>query len=76
LSVRAAEFTERETQILELIARGCTDKEVALRLGISKKTVDSHLRRIFIRKGVHSRAAAIFAWLEDRRIVDQKSLSA
>jgi DNA-binding CsgD family transcriptional regulator len=62
----ANRFTAREAQILHLIARGLTDKEVALQLGISQKTVSTHLCRLYLRRHLHSRAAAVMAWLESR----------
>ena len=45
-------FSDREDQILGLIALGCSDKEVAARLCISKRTVATHLRRIFDKRGL------------------------
>ena len=60
-------FTRRETEILGLISLGYTDKAVALSLGISGKTVETHLRRVFLRLGIHSRAAAIAVWLSSYR---------
>jgi DNA-binding CsgD family transcriptional regulator len=35
-------LTERQLQVVELIARGCSNDEVALRLGISPRTVKAH----------------------------------
>jgi DNA-binding NarL/FixJ family response regulator len=46
-------LTERQIQILRLIACGATSREVAARLGISAKTVDVHRSRIQERLGVH-----------------------
>jgi DNA-binding NarL/FixJ family response regulator len=45
----------RELGVLELIVGGLTNDEVGLRLGLSVKTVESHLRRLFDRYGVASR---------------------
>lgn len=45
----------RELEVLELIVGGLTNDEVGLRLGLSVKTVESHLRRLFDRYGVASR---------------------
>jgi DNA-binding NarL/FixJ family response regulator len=47
--------SEREVQALRLLARGSTNDEIAWGLGISIKTVESHLRRLFGRYGVLSR---------------------
>jgi DNA-binding NarL/FixJ family response regulator len=45
----------RELEALRLLARGATNDEIAMGLGISIKTVESHLRRLFGRYGVLSR---------------------
>ena len=45
----------RELEALRLLARGATNDEIAVGLGISIKTVESHLRRLFGRYGVLSR---------------------
>jgi len=50
---------ERQFQVLELIAQGLSNKEIASRLGISERTVHSHVAIIFKRMGVASRAEAI-----------------
>jgi len=59
-------FSGREAQIVELIALGCEDKEIASRLGISRRTVRTHLERLFSDLGVHSRAAAVAIWMSQR----------
>lgn len=56
-------YSSREEQILRLIAGGMTDKEIALRLGISRKTVATHLARLYTRGGYHSRTEAVVGWL-------------
>lgn len=45
----------RELGVLALVANGLTNDEIGLRLGLSVKTVESHLRRLFDRYGVASR---------------------
>jgi DNA-binding NarL/FixJ family response regulator len=47
--------SSREVEALRLLARGSTNDEIATGLGISIKTVESHLRRLFGRYGVLSR---------------------
>jgi len=47
-------LTAREREVLQLIAEGKTFKETALILGISPKTVDSHLRHIMVKLNTHS----------------------
>ncbi len=54
---RAAPLTGRERQILELIAQGLKNREIAHELGICPGTVKVHLRHIFEKTGVRSRYA-------------------
>lgn len=53
-------LTERELQIAALVALGWPNKQVANHLSISEWTVSSHLRRIFIKLNVDSRAAMVY----------------
>jgi PAS domain S-box-containing protein len=52
-------LTERERQVLVLIAGGKSTKEAALQLGISYKTADSHRSRILEKLGVHETASMV-----------------
>jgi DNA-binding CsgD family transcriptional regulator len=56
-------LTQRQTDIIELIAAGYTDKELAHQLGISSSTLRTYLDRLFRRYEVHSRAALVARWL-------------
>jgi DNA-binding NarL/FixJ family response regulator len=51
-------FTERELQVLRLLAAGSTNKAIAAELILSERTVDRHVSNIFAKMGVSSRAAA------------------
>ena len=51
-------LSERETEILVLVADGLTNPQVAQRLYLSPRTVGQHLRSIYRKLGVSSRAAA------------------
>jgi len=53
-------LTERELQIVQLVARGHSNKQIASRLYISEWTVSTHLRRVFAKLGVDSRAAMVY----------------
>jgi DNA-binding CsgD family transcriptional regulator len=53
-----AGLTEREAEVLGLVAEGLTNAQVADRLYLSPRTVDFHLRSIYGKLGVSSRAAA------------------
>jgi DNA-binding CsgD family transcriptional regulator len=50
-------MTAREWEVAQGVAEGLTNVEIATRLGISKRTVATHLERIFERMELHSRAA-------------------
>lgn len=52
-------LTERERQVLVLIANGKSTKEAAAQLGISYKTADSHRSRILEKLGVHETASMV-----------------
>jgi DNA-binding CsgD family transcriptional regulator len=51
-------LTEREAEVLALVATGRTNREIAAQLVISEKTVASHLSHIFTKLDISSRAAA------------------
>jgi ATP/maltotriose-dependent transcriptional regulator MalT len=51
-------LTEREAEVLRLVASGLANKEIAAELHLSAKTVSRHLTNIFTKIGVSSRAAA------------------
>ncbi len=53
-------LTERELQIAAFVAHGRPNKQIAHRLHISEWTVSAHLRRIFAKLGVRSRAAMVY----------------
>jgi len=52
--------TERELRIATLVAMGRLNKQIADQLHISEWTVSTHLRRIFAKLGVRSRAAMVY----------------
>ena len=61
--------TRRELQVVRLVVDGRSDDEIGAALGITTKTVEGHLRRLFERLGVQSRPelaarALREAWLE------------
>ena len=55
---RPAGLTERETEVVGLLARGLQTKQVARALGISVKTADTHVQNAYRKIGVSTRAAA------------------
>jgi HD-GYP domain-containing protein (c-di-GMP phosphodiesterase class II) len=59
---RPASLTEREAQVVSLLARGLQTKQIARALGISVKTADRHVQNAYGKMGVSTRAAAaVFA---------------
>jgi len=60
----AIRLTPRETDVLRLIARGCTYEQVADRLGVSLHTVTSHIKNAYRKLGVRSGAAAVMRAVE------------
>jgi len=60
----AIRLTPRETDVLRLIARGCTYEQVADRLDISLHTVTSHIKNAYRKLGVRSGAAAVMRAVE------------
>jgi DNA-binding NarL/FixJ family response regulator len=56
------DLTPREAEILVLLARGLSNKEMAARLSVSARTVSSHVEHVYAKIGVSTRgAAAMFA---------------
>lgn len=56
-----APLSQRELEVLELIAQGSTNREAAKRLFISETTVKTHLLHVYAKLGVNDRAAAVAA---------------
>ncbi|GAB2974801.1 response regulator [Saccharothrix stipae] len=56
-----APLSQRELEVLELIAQGSTNREAARRLYISETTVKTHLLHVYAKLGVNDRAAAVAA---------------
>jgi DNA-binding NarL/FixJ family response regulator len=57
-------LTQRETEILRYLGAGQTDKTISAILGISAWTVHAHVKSIFEKLGVHTRAEAIMRYLQ------------
>nr|WP_220197488.1 response regulator transcription factor [Ktedonospora formicarum] len=57
-------LTERERELLQAVAHGERSKEIAARLGISIRTVSSHLTSIYTKLGVDSRISAVAVGIE------------
>ena len=58
-AARPSDLTQREAEILSLIAQGLTNGEIAERLFLSNHTIKTHINRIFAKTGSRDRVAAI-----------------
>ena len=61
---RETDLTERELEVLESLVRGERNKEIAIRLGVTERTVRAHLSTIYMKLNVDSRALAVVVAIE------------
>lgn len=59
IGIPPSELTDRERQVLVLVAQGLTSAQTGAALFVTTDTVKSHLSRIYLKLGVHNRAAAV-----------------
>ena len=59
-------LTPRQTEVAALVSEGCTNREIATRLGIDERSAEGHVERIRLRLGFTSRAQ-IAAWFVGQR---------
>lgn len=64
-SIKATDLTDREREVIELIAQGMTNNQIAKDLGLSYATVRNYVARIYGKLDVHSRAEAVI-WARER----------
>jgi HD-GYP domain-containing protein (c-di-GMP phosphodiesterase class II) len=59
-----AGLTDREVEVLRLVAEGCSNPQIAERLVVSRRTAESHVQNIYAKIGISSRAAAALFAME------------
>lgn len=58
-SIAAPQLTEREQEVLQLLASGLSNRNIAERLGISERTVKAHVSNLFDKHGVRNRTELV-----------------
>jgi DNA-binding CsgD family transcriptional regulator len=56
-------LSDRELDVMNLVAQGRTNGAIAEELFVNEKTVKNHINRIYVKLGVRTRAEAIALWL-------------
>jgi DNA-binding NarL/FixJ family response regulator len=68
-----AQLTEREREVLALVAEGLSNRAIAERLFVTERTVEAHVKQIFMKLGLdmsaqtHRRVLAVLAYLRSSR---------
>lgn len=70
-----AGLSDREVEVLRLVARGLSNKQIAARLGISKETASHHIRHIYDKIDVSTRAAATLFAMQHNLVYQSGELS-
>jgi HD-GYP domain-containing protein (c-di-GMP phosphodiesterase class II) len=66
----AAGLSDREVEVLRLVARGLSNNQIGARLSVSPRTVQHHLEHIFDKAGVSTRAAATYFAMQHHLLTD------
>jgi HD-GYP domain-containing protein (c-di-GMP phosphodiesterase class II) len=69
--LRPGGLTDREIEVIRLVAAGCTNPDIGRRLGISRRTAEHHVQHIYTKIGVSTRAAATLFALEHDLLADR-----
>ncbi|MBY5748019.1 response regulator transcription factor [Rhizobium leguminosarum] len=62
---RPASLTPRETEVMELVAEGLTNKHIARRLNLQEKTIKHHMTEILLKLGASNRTEAAIRWRQN-----------
>jgi DNA-binding NarL/FixJ family response regulator len=65
---RVERLSQRETEVLDLLAKGYVNKEIADKLSLSVETIRSYLKNIYEKMHVHSRAEAVAKYITGRGV--------
>lgn len=68
-SQQEVSLSDKEQEILQLVAQGCTNKAIASAIGVTQRTVENYLSKLFVKLNVESRAEAVIvakekAWID------------
>jgi two-component system, NarL family, nitrate/nitrite response regulator NarL len=69
-----AELTQRDRQVLELLAHGLTNQEIAARLGLTNKTISRYVSTVLMKLGVRSRLEAALLMARESRHQTEEQL--
>jgi DNA-binding NarL/FixJ family response regulator len=70
-----AGLSEREVEVLRLVARGLSRRQIGQQLYISEKTADHHIQHIYTKCGVSTRASATLFAMQHRLLSDLATLT-
>lgn len=73
---RRCGLTAREAEVLDLIARGMSNGEIAAHMGVVTKTVKNHINRTYAKLGVRTRSQAIAMWVDEAGSTDDNGVDA